>query len=148
MSFSEAATPTLPDKPVSKPSTAQASPEIPVFRNPQGNAHRVDLAEIGAPVEAPLPAAPQAPAALPKIRFNLSPNFDTFTAHGLQVEKEKTKATTLLGKIALKLELGSIFSGKNLRYAGVGLVSFAVFMFVFNFGTIAYKNTEALQRKV
>jgi len=136
MSFSEAATPTLPDTPVSKPTTAQASPEIPVFRNPQGNAHRVDLAEIGAPVETPLPAAPQAPAALPKIRFNLSPNFDTFTAHGLQVEKEKTKATTLLGKIALKLKLGSIFSGKNLRYAGVGLVSFAVFMLVFNFGTI------------
>jgi hypothetical protein len=54
----------------------------------------------------------------------------------LQVEKEKDSATTLLGKIAVKLKLATVFSGRNLRYAGVGLVSFAVFMFVFNFGTI------------
>lgn len=111
-------------------------PAIPVFRNPNGNAHTADLAELGAPIEVP-PANIEQPATeLPKIRFNLSPNFDTFSAHGLQAEKEKSSATTLLGKIALKLKLATIFSGRNLRYAGVGLVSFAVFMLVFNFGTI------------
>lgn len=124
--------PTAPKSAVSQP----PQPQIPVFRNPHGNAHRAELAEIGAPIENPQQVAEQAPTALPKIRFNLSPNFDTFTAHGLQVEKQKDSATTLLGKIAVKLKLATIFSGRNLRYAGVGLVSFAVFMFVFNFGTI------------
>lgn len=133
--------PSLPATPDTQPTTSEPVsttpiPDIPVFRNPHGNAHRVDLAEIGAPVDAPQQITEQISTALPKIRFNLSPNFDTFTAHGLQAESQKDKATTLLGKIALKLKLATIFSPRNLRYAGVGLVSFAVFMLVFNFGTI------------
>lgn len=131
----------MPVVPASLPAEPQApaqpaQPDIPVFRNPHGNAHRAELAEIGAPIENPNQHVDQPSVPLPKIRFNLSPNFDTFTAHGLQAEKQKDTATTLLGKIALKLKLASIFSANNLRYAGVGLVSFAVFMFVFNFGTI------------
>ncbi len=121
--------------------------DVPVFRNPAGASHAADLLELGA-----APPTPQSSADLlqessqpaPRIRLNLSPSFDTFSAHGLQVERDQAKATTLFGKIALALHLNTIFSRKNLRYAGVGLVSFAVFLLVFNFQTIVTQITFRL----
>lgn len=145
--------PTSPDTPSHQPSSTPPTPEaaaqpatadIPVFRNPDGASHTADLFELGAkppaPIKTPeaLEQANQLSSATPtpKVRLNLSPAFDTFTAHGLHVEAEGSTATTLLGKIANKLHLKSLFSRRNLRYAGVGLASFAVFLLIFNFGTI------------
>lgn len=92
------------------------------------------MVEMGAPAPTP-PTAPALDQPMPKIRFNLSPNYDTFEANGVK-DDASHQATTLLGKIALALKLNTIFSKRNLRYAGVGLVSFLVFLLVFNFQTI------------
>lgn len=125
-----------PTQPTGSPQPDSVGSTLPVFRNPQGNATRVDLAEIGAPIEPAHDIINRQTKPLPKLRFNLSPNFDTFSAHGLQIETQKQDVTTLLGKITTALQLAKIFSKRNLRYAGIGAVSFLVFMLVFNFGTL------------
>lgn len=123
-----------PSEPDEKPVPRPAVP--PVFRNPLAANTQSYLAEFGAPLAAkPAPAA-QLKTALPSVRINLSPLYDTFVMHGMKAEKSRLNATTLLGKIALTLKLNQIFSKRHLRYAGVGVLSFAIFLFVFNFQTL------------
>ena len=69
---------TAPDVKTNQPSNASNGPTLPVFRNPQGNAHRADLAEIGAPIDATSTIAEHQTKQLTNIRFNLSTSFDTF----------------------------------------------------------------------
>lgn len=120
------------NKPADKPS-------LPVFRNPLAANTQSHLAEFGAPASKGKAVSATTPAkktALPTIRVNLSPLFDTFVMHGMKAEKGRSKATTLMGKIALQFKLNQVFSKRHMRYAGVGLFSFALFLLIFNFQTI------------
>ncbi len=137
-----------PSEPTAQPAQTSHQSEtstagIPVFRNPHGAGHQAHLAELGAPVAQPSPP-PLVDQPLPQLRFNLSPKFDTFEAHGLEAEETGKSATTLLGKVALLLRLPKVFSKRNLRYAMVGVVSFLVFLLVFNFQTILTQVTYRL----
>ncbi len=95
-----------------------------------------DLIELGAAAPPPATTIPDAQRNTGQVvHINLSPIYDSFLAHGLHVD-EDTSATTFFGKLALLLKLNVIFSRRHVRYATVGLVSFAIFLLVFNFGTI------------
>lgn len=106
------------------------------FRNPHAAGHTAHIGEFGAPVGVPPHALPASePDVLTKFRPNLAPDFDTFIAHG--VVPPEDEPTTFLGKIARKLHLKTILSHKNIKYAGIGIASFAIFLFVFNFQTLS-----------
>ncbi|MBP9827466.1 sortase [Candidatus Saccharibacteria bacterium] len=131
--------PPIPSEPPATPTLPPATEPIPVFRNPAGANMSAHPIEMGAPVPNPILENDRidTPPVPPRnILLNLSPLHDSFAAHGLK-DAASSEATTLLGKIALRLHLKTIFSPRNLRYAGVGLFSFLVFLLVFNFGTIS-----------
>jgi len=120
------APPTINQEPV----TAFEGVSAPVFHNPQAAAMTSHLEEFGAST---LPVAQITPTA---VKMNLAPHYDTFAAHG-GTDKADEPATTLFGKLALTLRLNKIFSRHNLKYAGIGLASFGIFLLVFNFQTIS-----------
>lgn len=104
--------------------------DAPLFHNPQAPAMTSHLEEFGK-----IPSLDHAPAT-PKVRPNLTPKFDVFELYGMGLQP-KRQAATLFGKIALTLKLDQIFSARNRRYMGVSLVSFLVFLLIFNFQTLS-----------
>ncbi len=110
--------------------------EPPVFRNPLAANHQAHLVELGADA-APAPSLNLACNQAGSVRLNLSPLFDTFISHGLRDDRETQPALTLFGKIALKLKLNRIFTKDAWRYVGIGVLSFGIFLLLFNFQTLA-----------
>lgn len=124
--------PVVEEGPQPTPGDAYHPTELPgpaVFRNPYAAGHSTHMADFGAPIN----VVPGLKATLQaaNLRPNLAPHYDTFAAHGLIAPAELP--TTILGKIAQKLHFKDILSHKNMKYVGVGLLSFAIFLFVFNF---------------
>lgn len=119
------------------PSPANPPPaELPVFRNPLAANTQAHLVEFGAPT-ATAPTLQLAGNQAAAVRLNLSPLFDTFISHGLSDDRESQPALTLFGKIALKLKLNRFFTKDAWRYVGIGVLSFGIFLLVFNFQTLA-----------
>lgn len=130
-------TDSTPDpQPTPGSATHPTQPAPAVFRNPYAAGQSTHMADFGAPVGVPPHALPTKVTGKPsKLRPNLAPHFDTFVAHG--VLPPEPAPTTILGKISQKLHLKSILSHKNMKYVGVGVLSFAIFLFVFNFQTLS-----------
>ncbi|MEI7818834.1 MAG: sortase [bacterium] len=102
----------------------------PVFHNPEAAMMTSHLEEFGS-----VPMKPNA-TATPQPSMNLAPHYDVFVEHGTS-EIPPNIPLTLFGKIALALKLNKLFSRHNLKYAGVGLFSFAIFLLIFNFQTLS-----------